>query len=232
MARFVGPFSAPDPLADGWDEMVRQNWLLQSKNDPLANPGDGLPSASDGYAAALNRSDLPIGQWMALRDQQFGAGSGASGLSAPGFQEAPISDSNSPALGGAGDDALAGGQSGDVLAMADDARGRVMRSLFDGGPPTQAPKPPKPPTMSTTAPANSSTPKPRLGADRHVTGPLLGLISEGEGTNGPNGYDAVYGAHEGRDGAYPTNTKTPSELTLDEWIALEPTLTRLNGGAQ
>lgn len=29
------PFSVPDPLADEWDDMVRENRRLQAKNDPL-----------------------------------------------------------------------------------------------------------------------------------------------------------------------------------------------------
>jgi hypothetical protein len=55
------------------------------------------------------------------------------------------------------------------------------------------------------------------------------LISRGEGTDGAHGYDKVYGPPKRT--WYPPNAKKPSELTIDQWIAMGPSLVHANGSS-
>ncbi|HET6971317.1 MAG TPA: hypothetical protein VFH92_09340 [Phenylobacterium sp.] len=67
----------------------------------------------------------------------------------------------------------------------------------------------------------------RLGAGRRGAGPILGLISEGEGTNRPDGYDMTFNNLDGKH--YPAGWKKPTQLTIDQAIAMKPDATRMAG---
>lgn len=56
---------------------------------------------------------------------------------------------------------------------------------------------------------------------------LLQLIPRGEGTAGPRGYDTIYNDRGGAN--YPRSWKKPTELTIDQAIAMAPEARRLAG---
>lgn len=61
-----------------------------------------------------------------------------------------------------------------------------------------------------------------MGADRHGSGPLLGLVSRAEGTDRPDGYDIVYGYDKYR----PPGGKKLTDMTLDEVSAFHDEMRR------
>jgi hypothetical protein len=66
------PRSVPDPLADAWDEMVRQNNRLQAKNDPLAFGGWPREQAPAGSVEdQLRGAFQPHDEWQRLRSLQL-----------------------------------------------------------------------------------------------------------------------------------------------------------------
>jgi hypothetical protein len=90
MPRLVGPFSVPDPDATGWDEMIRQNQLLQAGNSSLG-PQNGRPEPVDD--ANLSHED-----WRVLRARQLSADHGQL-------------------VDGSGDDELVGGDGDDQVQL-------------------------------------------------------------------------------------------------------------------
>lgn len=75
------PFSVPDPLADAWDEMVRQNRVLQARNQAFgeADQQGAWDPQAQGSGDPLNNPDLPMADWQALRAQRLAAASGKVG---------------------------------------------------------------------------------------------------------------------------------------------------------
>jgi hypothetical protein len=104
MPQFSEPFSVPDDLADGWDDMVRRNQILQAANDPSFGAQEAGPED-----AAANGDDLPTADWMAQRTQQI-----ADALNPP--PDRPADNSGADSLtSGQGIDTLEGGVGNDIV---------------------------------------------------------------------------------------------------------------------
>jgi hypothetical protein len=125
MALFSEPFSVPDDLADGWDDMVRRNRLIQTLNDPgFADDGEEPVAAPNDVSGQLRQAQMPMTDWLAMRSDQLKQDQ----ATAPGGTGQDGDDTIS-ATGGS--DQLVGGPGNDTAsapnALAGDAKRAAAR---------------------------------------------------------------------------------------------------------
>jgi hypothetical protein len=147
------PFSVPDDLADGWDDMVRRNRLIQALNDPDGggNAGDappteapvadyGVSQANDQVGPVVRASDandgadLETSDWMPWRALQVAQGAASGRQSYPGSQAGTDGTSDSVS-GGAMSPIFAPSQTVGGLEPefgGDAARGSIVPRRIDG----------------------------------------------------------------------------------------------------
>jgi hypothetical protein len=93
MPQFSEPFSVPDDLADGWDDMVRRNRLIQALNDPDGGE-DGQESAAapNDLVGRLRQAQMPMTDWLSLRSDQLAAQPASDAAEADAAATAPAAD--------------------------------------------------------------------------------------------------------------------------------------------
>jgi hypothetical protein len=146
-----GPFSVPDDLGDAWDEMIQRNRLIQALTDPDASApiqdSTAVDQSSDG---ATSGDDLPVGDWMNVRNQQLAGGQANEVTEDPTSDEgsfpSPSADQDSVVQYAAGDDQLSGEAGTDTLSgivsdldgpirdfLAKDANGKLLHPIGHPG---------------------------------------------------------------------------------------------------
>jgi hypothetical protein len=145
MPRFVGPFSVPDPDADAWDEMVRQNRLSQGAADASEDSEPRAPSV-DAVSGQDGQDTLAGGDGDDILTLADDAGEkaveGYRWFMAKGPDGRPLHPIGHPGLAesaipivGFGHEALADYQEGHPIAAALNAGGALLEAtgLFTVG---------------------------------------------------------------------------------------------------